>query len=562
MQKQGTWGGALALLCCAAAGAHNVQHLSQVPIGILQRWTDKHAVHTIPHQSPAHMGAFLLDIGWQSVALSSLLAVQHFNNRDGRFVPAFSSPEMRACDKNWTLTGLVDTQSSSLVATRHIVRWFDEHASHPHVIVGPARSSEAGAVATVASAQNVPVISYWATAPELSSSPRFPNFMRTIPCDRGSAFAVCSFWATEMHFSAGAVVYAHDAYGDGFKSVLRHLCVEKFGMRIQTFEVDGFTEDAVASPIAALVAVGMNVVHVIATGLEVVCVIEAAVAQGALRRHPTSLWTLTDGISASDLGLLSIAAKDAIDGSVRIAAQGANDENPLWQRFVQEWSTFTPPPYSDRLPANWSTSESVFSDFDINASSIGRDIATFMYDAVAAAGFLACRAAPQGPLPTTFGANFYEARRNWSFDGLTGSVSFDENGDRVVASGTWSLSNVLLDAATNEFELVLKAVFDGGRWVWRAGKRDLVYNYRSTDEPVDQLQPPSPPPSPPPPPPAGDKFLLLLIVAAVAAAILFCKTHSPPRAKQRLKGRISENFFLFFFKFECFFAALLCALAS
>eukprot|EP00965_Chrysotila_dentata_P195903 6177257-Pleurochrysis_carterae.AAC.2 len=149
----------------------------------------------------------------------------------------------------------------------------------------------------------------------------------------------------------------------------------------------------------------------------------------------------------------------------------------------------------------------------------------------------------QGPLPTTFGANFYEARRNWSFDGLTGSVSFDENGDRVVASGTWSLSNVLLDAATNEFELVLKAVFDGGRWVWRAGKRDLVYNYRSTDEPVDQLQPPSPPPSPPPPPPAGDKFLLLLIVAAVAAAILFCKTHSPPRAKQRLKGRISENFF-------------------
>eukprot|EP00965_Chrysotila_dentata_P133324 4408214-Pleurochrysis_carterae.AAC.1 len=62
MQKQGTWGGALALLCCAAAGAHNVQHLSQVPIGILQRWTDKHAVHTIPHQSPAHMGAFLLDI--------------------------------------------------------------------------------------------------------------------------------------------------------------------------------------------------------------------------------------------------------------------------------------------------------------------------------------------------------------------------------------------------------------------------------------------------------------------------------------------------------------------
>eukprot|EP00966_Prymnesium_polylepis_P072478 1683023-Prymnesium_polylepis.1 len=43
-----------------------------------------------------------MEVEWQAVAAAGLLAVDDFNARDGRYVPAFAGTDMRNCDKKLT----------------------------------------------------------------------------------------------------------------------------------------------------------------------------------------------------------------------------------------------------------------------------------------------------------------------------------------------------------------------------------------------------------------------------------------------------------------------------
>uniref|UniRef100_A0A7S4F923 Phosphoinositide phospholipase C n=1 Tax=Chrysotila carterae TaxID=13221 RepID=A0A7S4F923_CHRCT len=456
--------------------------------------------------------------------------MQHFNERDGRFVPAFSSPLTHACNKNLSLDGLIDTRSTVPPALLGLVRALRNSGGHPRLIIGPGRSEVSLAVSTMAGFLGIPVISYSSTSPLLSSAARYPFFMRSIPTDEGEASAICTFWRSEMQFTAAAVLYAQDTYGIGFAALLRHHCVDTYTMRIHMLSFEASTHETLVASVESLRNSGLNAVLIVGVGPENTWAIEEAVAQGLLRRSPTSVWAIAGGASPSDLHALSSAAKEAADGSIRVATMGATETNPLWRRFVQEWPLFTPPAHSDSLPANWSTAESVFANFNINASSVARDIGTYMYDAVAAAGLLACAASPQGPLSSTFTSDLFDARSSTHFAGLTGNVSFDKNGDRTVTRVSVSLSNVLYDVHTGKFNFVGKATIQGGLVKWTAGRRDLVYNFRSTEEPVAQLKPPPPPlppPTPPPlPPPSSTvvtaRFLAILVIAVVLVGAACC----------------------------------------
>lgn len=50
-------------------------------------------------------------------------------------------------------------------------------------IIGTSSSSSTEKVATFSDTFGIPVVSYMATAPELTFSRKFPNFLRTIPPD-------------------------------------------------------------------------------------------------------------------------------------------------------------------------------------------------------------------------------------------------------------------------------------------------------------------------------------------------------------------------------------------
>ena len=84
-----------------------------------------------------------------------------------------------------------------------------------------------------------------------------------------------------------------------------------------------------------------------------------------------------------------------------------------------------------------------FHTFDPHTSANLRDVGTFEYDAVIAAGLLACQVAPTGPLPADFGTQFFAAKESVTFEGLSGRVEFDEVGNRNQSSANVQLLNLL-----------------------------------------------------------------------------------------------------------------------
>jgi len=473
-----------------------VKHDVPVSLAMLQLWSSFGTAH---HNCPngIHRGACLLDSSWQSVALIGLLAVSHFNQRDSRFVPAFNSSLVRACDKRLSLKGPIDIGGDAIGTLQQIADLKKDVAGLPDIFIGPITSDGSLSMVALAGLPLTTIISYWPSSPEASLSSRYPRFMRTIPSDNDLALAVCSFWEHEMQFEAAAVINSNDAKGERYKQALQRYCLEDVYMDLRSFAFEIGSPEGIEEAVKAFGQTGINIALVIASASDTVGVFELAVKHEVLRRSPPSLWVIADSVSPTDLFALSDEAKDAVDGSVRIVATGATETNPRWRRFVQEWPTFTPPPLSELLPSNWSTAAEFFSDFDVNASTVARDVGTFMYDAVAAAALQACVVAPQGPVPSTFGADFHDAKRNVSFAGLSGTVYFDEAGDRDPTSGNFILSNVLLNDSTREFSFVVRASLKTSRWDWSEGQRNLVYNYRSESTPVARLQPPPPPPPPP-----------------------------------------------------------------
>ena len=151
-----------------------------------------------------------------------------------------------------------------------------------------------------------------------------------------------------------------------------------------------------------------------------------------------------DGFSPSDFDELSADARAALHGSLQIKAVGAVDDNPRWAAFADErWAELRPEQFNPVMPTAWQIQPDFFSSVDPRASAQLRDIGTFEYDAVMAAGLLACRVAPTGPLPADFGTQFWDAKESLTFEGLSGRVEFDEIGNRKPSSANVQLLNLL-----------------------------------------------------------------------------------------------------------------------
>lgn len=155
-------------------------------------------------------------------------------------------------------------------------------------------------------------------------------------------------------------------------------------------------------------------------------------------------WVIGDGLSPSDFDELSADARAALHGSLQIKAVGAVDDNPRWAAFADErWAGLRPEQFNPVMPTAWQIQPDFFSSVDPRASAQLRDIGTFEYDAVMAAGLLACRVAPTGPLPADFGTQFWDAKESLTFEGLSGRVEFDEIGNRKQSSANVQLLNLL-----------------------------------------------------------------------------------------------------------------------
>ena len=79
-------------------------------------------------------------------------------------------------------------------------------------IVGPRLSREAHTIATVAGTLGIPVVSYSATDPDLSSRNAYRSFYRTIPSDASAVVSMVQLFK-RFNWTSCLIIYQNDAYG-------------------------------------------------------------------------------------------------------------------------------------------------------------------------------------------------------------------------------------------------------------------------------------------------------------------------------------------------------------
>ena len=417
-----------------------------------------------------------LDDNWKAVALMGMTAVEDFNARNGRFVPAFASDSTVACDK--TISPVVyDSGSNGAASVSALITALTSSSSRPNVIVGPSRSAAALPTATVAGVEDIPQISYWATSKSLDKLNEYPRFMRTIPSDDSVALGICQFWASEMGYSVAAIIHANDAYGQAYQESLSEHCLNH-NLLVSAFPYDPEDEANIVSQVRSLAATDIRVVIWVGSEQGLHVVLEEAWRQDLLGGDKGAMWLFSDGATVEMVGVVGAdelaagAPVDAHSGALRVLAVGGVESNPRWASLLSVFPSLSPNYTNSLLPSDWQIGAEMLPSYEAASSGYLSDIGAYEYDAVAAVGLLACAVAPTGPLPADFGARFWAAKQNASFLGLTGTVSFDALGNRAAATVTHELSNVIVDASDGGVSEVLRAQYNQGQWVWEGGGRD------------------------------------------------------------------------------------------
>ena len=108
------------------------------------------------------------------MSCAGLLAIKHANDRDSSVVPAFASLQGSYAYIS------TDTEGNSVAA---VSAYRTLRNGSVVGIVGPSTSSVATTVATVGGLDSLPMLSQWASAPELADKTSYPYFGRTWPSD-------------------------------------------------------------------------------------------------------------------------------------------------------------------------------------------------------------------------------------------------------------------------------------------------------------------------------------------------------------------------------------------
>ena len=302
-------------------------------------------------------------------------------------------------------------------------------------------------------------------------------------------------------FTNAAAIYVNDAFGEGYKESLVAACLQ-MGVNVQAFPYIAGDVATIERQVQRLADSSLRVVVVIAIGHdEVAHIVDAALAEGTtLGPGVPSWWFFNDFGGGFDSLPNSMIA--AIHGAVQIKPTGALASNPRWAAFASHgWPSLSASVFNRNLPEPFHMNQSVFAA-GASDSVYVRDIATYQYDAVAAVGLLACQVAPTGAPPADFGTQLWTAATSdeskFEFEGLSGTVRFDERGDRDQLTANIQLFNIRMlqaaDGAIGTHTAALVASYQGTRevpWLWQGGSMSasgVVFNGGADTPPKDVAQ--------------------------------------------------------------------------
>ena len=407
--------------------------------------------------------------GWKAAAAAGLAAAADFNARDSRYVPQFGTI-VPPCGVQLSVS-VLDTGST---AGRTLDAIFaQDSTAKPDVVVGPLRSSVSEASALLLGVRDTPQVSYGSSSPTLSNKKLYPRFFRTFPSDASAASAICHLvGAGQLGMSRVAIFYSANTYGQGYFRALQDEC-KVLGVEAQGWAYTVGNRVSIRAAMSNLEAAAASVVVCVFLDVtDLSMLIEAGIEFKSLGPNKPRHLILPEAL---DLGSVSSSARKLLHGSLTLRSIGGTTANPRWASFAKErWHTLQADTFNPMLPENFQLSQSLFSpEFGAYSNPYMQNVGSYEYDAMAAVGLLACKVAPTGALPAKFGTKLWEAATSstFEFEGLSGVVRFDENGDRDKRTANIQLFNVL-QAADGTFSESLVASYDGTRapaWAWEGG---------------------------------------------------------------------------------------------
>lgn len=297
-------------------------------------------------------------------------------------------------------------------------------------LVGAASSGVSAAIAAKAEAAKIPQISYSSTSPTLSDKAEFPYFLRVVPPDSVQGVAIANI-IDEMGWDTVSTLSTNDDYGQGGMDVFKAAAAD-LGIEVLSPQEFAPGESDVKVKLQAIVDSGAKVIILNMIVADAVTVFSQAASVGITAENGF-VWVGTDGPTQSQVFENSTIVEDAMTGMIGTRPnRGIGD---IYTAFLDSWEAADPADYAgagDREPNTY---------------------ATFAYDAVYAFAYAADNMITAGTDPED-GALLLAELKDLTFDGATGPVSFDENGDRLgvydiinlvdgvfVVVGTWDIPN-------------------------------------------------------------------------------------------------------------------------
>ena len=308
-------------------------------------------------------------------------------------------------------------------------------------IIGAASSGVSQAVAKAVLAEKKPVVSYSSTAASLSNTTEYPNFARVAPPDSLQAAALAKI-LVKQNVTEIATLSTSDAYGKGGITELKAALPDT--IKVATSQEFAPSATDVSSQLQAIASSDATVV-VLNVVIEDAKTVFSQAADAGVSAQDGYIWYGTDGsvqvkVYQDDEGKIN---QDVIDAAgLIVGTRGyTNTSIAEYKAFIELWNMSDPNTYAgagDEEPNFY---------------------ATYAYDAVYLyAHALHAMVTASPTVDHTDGDLLFAQLLKTSFNGATGNVSLNANGDRVAAFEAVQLE---VDNDTVTFNVVSIVNVDG-----------------------------------------------------------------------------------------------------
>ena len=295
-------------------------------------------------------------IAYDSSAVAAFVAIDHFNQRKDTIIPEFAQIPS-SCNIQF-VPHVFDSQShqkptlNAFLKARYDSSWSNYK---PEIVIGCSRSAVTTPLALLTGIAEVPQVSFYSTSTKLDDTKTYPTFLRTIPSDGLVAQTITELLVKAPYNTKKiSMLYVNDAYGTSYMEALQEACVAHnimFNAYAFSFQNSKTIEDAVKALAQSdgRIIVGCVFDDDLETLMKLALKYNIAGGDPDGKQH---LWIFTDSIQ----GVNNVKDKDArraMDGSLRVLANGKGRNIDGWRRFEKIWDTLTTDDitqYNSQLP--------------------------------------------------------------------------------------------------------------------------------------------------------------------------------------------------------------------